>query len=242
MEAEVMFHVEGQSDLHHMVVNMAITVDQLMKCVVAEVGQPVAAIQAEWGQLSPSDLFADYFEPDVVYQAVLPKEDDPIPAGTLFADISDCVRQLGISWSGGELLFSRSTGKWDIEEFVEKVVGAVPVLLLVETATGIYGGYAAVAFPSPEEVEEGDEPWEFQADDPSGETFVFALQPEAGRFRMVEPWNAVNWGPTQFSFGENVTIWTDGTMFRDEGEYAVPEWWGFEQGPYLRFEVWRLTA
>jgi hypothetical protein len=155
-----------------------------------------------------------------------------IAAGTLLAENAQAVESLPVTLQVAELLLSKGAGKWDMGEFKAKVIGKAPLLVLVEFAGGVCGGFAAVPFQ--------DKVGEYVAD-PTGASFVFSLQPTAARYSLEDKARALHIWADGFSFHECVTIWNDGEMRRMDRTYAVPSDWKTGCVNFTRFEIWRVT-
>jgi hypothetical protein len=151
-----------------------------------------------------------------------------------------------VKFSKPELLMEKRDLKWEIDEFLQKVGGIAPTLLLVEMENGTEcGGLAGVAWP-PEDTD---------AKDPSKVSFIFSLGATPTRFDLVRAddqairsWDC-GFAFGSYSIGSDLAVWGDG-----DGCYAVgqkcyagprsdgsligtsPSW----KGPYARWELWRL--
>jgi hypothetical protein len=157
-----------------------------------------------------------------------------IQAGTLLAANRECVKSIKLELKAAELLLMKGGGPWDIGEFVTKVVGISPVLVVVEWPGGVCGGLAAVPFQH--------KPGEFTGD-PTGASFVFSLRPTVARYPLHEKASALLLGPFGFMFGLGcLAIAGTGEMHRREAVYAVPSCWAIGSvTPFKRFEVWRVA-
>jgi hypothetical protein len=150
----------------------------------------------------------------------------------------ELVEWLQVKPEVAELLLAKSAGPWDFGEFKAKVVGKAPLLVLVDFAGGVCGGFAAVPFP--------DRMDKFVADS-TGASFVFSLRPTVARFPLQDKAKAVHLAPEwggSFRFGICcLAIFSDGRMFRLENAYAVPSAWETRDWVKItRFEVWRVTS
>jgi hypothetical protein len=189
------------------------------------------AISLSGVKLDVNDSFVDYFEPDETFVLHIgPK----LAPGTLLAENAQAVESLQVMLQVAELLLAKGAGEWPFDEFKAKVVGKAPLLVIVEFAGGVCGGFAAVSFP--------DKAEEFVAD-PTGASFVFSLQPTA-RYPLKDSLEALILDSTPcFAFGNGcLGIFSDGDMGREERSYAVPSGWetdGYVK--FTRFEVWRVT-
>jgi hypothetical protein len=186
-------------------------------------------------ELDMNGSFVDYFEPDAVF--VLHVQPEVAP-GTLLAENAQAAESLQIKLRAAELLFAKGKGTWDFGEFKAKVVGKVPLLVIVEFAGGVCGGFAAVPF----------EDAGYTAD-PTGASFVFSLQPTVARYPLKDKAEAIYLGLSgggSIWFGDCLAIYSDGDMKRCEGRYAVPsDWWPGGTAHFVkftRFEVWHVTS
>jgi hypothetical protein len=135
-----------------------------------------------------------------------------------------------------ELLLAKGAGEWDFGELRAKVIGKAPILVIVEFAGGVCGGFAAVPFQ--------DKMDEWIAD-PTGASFVFSLRPTVARYPLKGKTKAVFLDSRcggGFKFGAPcLGIWNDGDMSRREETYAVPSGWG-GCVEFTRFEVCRVAS
>jgi hypothetical protein len=179
-----------------------------------------------------------------------------IAPGTLLAENAQAVESLPIELKAAELHIAKGSGPWDFGEFKAKVVGRAPLLVIVEFAGGVCGGFAAVPFED-EDVA-----------DPTGASFVFSLRPTAAWYPLKDKAIAVYLGSQGFSFGNLcLGIHRDGNMYRAEKptwqgsvrflfgdsclsigdrderlQYAVPSGWKTDGWVrFARLEVWRVT-
>jgi hypothetical protein len=70
-------------------------------------------------ELNCDHLFADYYEPEGVYQVRLGGN---IPGGTLLESSESKVRSLGVKLDAPQLLMEMEELKWSMDEFLEKGV------------------------------------------------------------------------------------------------------------------------
>jgi hypothetical protein len=181
------------------------------------------------------------------YTAVDPSIVEPVPAqetiapGTLLAENATAVESLQIKLKAAELRLAKGKGEWDLGEFKAKVVGEAPLLVIVEFAGGLCGGFAAVPF----EYKGG---WIDRDDnyvaDATGTSFVFSLRPTAARYPLQDKSKAHFLSGYGFQFGDTcLGIYDDGGMGRYENpHYAVPSGWETGDVKFTRFEVWRVTV
>jgi hypothetical protein len=157
-----------------------------------------------------------------------------VQAGTLLAANTQSVKSIKLELKAAELLLMKGAGPWDVGEFVSKVVGISPVLVVVEWAGGVCGGLAAVPFQHKIS--------EFTAD-PTGASFVFSLRPTVARYPLQDKASALLLGRGGFFFGLGcLAIAGTGEMHRREDTYAVPSGWAIRNvTSFKRFEVWRVA-
>jgi hypothetical protein len=185
-------------------------------------------------RLGMNDSLVDYFEPDEMFVLHIGPQVAP---GTLLAENARAVESLPINLQVAELLLAKGAGEWPFDEFRAKVIGAAPLIVLVEFAGGVCGGFAAVPFPA-------REGW---AADSTSSSFLFSLRPTAARYPLKDKANdkleALKLGTMSFKFGDQgLTIWNDGDMLRRVDTYAVPSGWARWYVKFTRFEVWRVTT
>jgi hypothetical protein len=155
--------------------------------------------------------------------------------GTLLAGSLDELNSISIEVKSAELLLAKGEGPWGIREFEENVVGQAPLVVLVESALGICGGFAAVPFE--------DRGICVPIADPSSASCVFSIKPTTARYPLTDEAEALGLGSFVFGFGGCLAICDDGGMVRGEYTYAVPSGWETSE-PYprfTRFECWRVT-
>jgi hypothetical protein len=193
-------------------------------------------------ELNCEHLFADYFEPDGVYQV---KVGGNIQEGTLLKWSESKVRSLGVNLKAPQLLMEMEESKWCMDEFWEKAGDFAPTLVLFKMKIGTEcGGVAGVPWPK-------KRVW--SAEDPSKGSFIFSLGATPARFDLVNPGNALYCGPWQFGFGygnSDLIIFATGAgcCSEGQGDYAGPREKGQLIGgtakmryePYERWELWRL--
>jgi hypothetical protein len=238
--AEISVIVEGLSEIHIIRVDLKLQVEGVVECVAEVVGVRLGDIRLGETVIPKEAPFVDYFEPDAVYN-VIPL--GTIPQGTLLASVQDSVSSLGVSLENAELLLTDCDGSLDMEAFNSKVVGVVPTLVLVETSEAIViGGFANVTWPGARgEVD-------MKAADPSGESFLFLLDPEPVRFAVTTRECAIDRNDRRFRFGPNgcLTLYEDGRLYTYSAwaGYAVePRWTSLpgSNGDHLkRLEIWRV--
>jgi hypothetical protein len=162
------------------------------KAVVAR-ANPGAAARALAGL--PRPLGTGAVKPGVVVPTPMPAN-VAIEARTLLATNAQALRSLQIELRAAELLLEKGAGKWPFEEFQGFVAGRAPVLVLVEAACGVCGGFATIPFAAGE-----GRGW-----DPTCTTFVFSLSPTAARCPLKKKTEALHLGRSGFMFG-----WHEGT-------------------------------
>jgi uncharacterized small protein (DUF1192 family) len=189
-----------------------------------------AALKAQFARVRTAPAPA---RPMVDGQVPVQQPGMTIQAGTLLSENAAGVKALGLELKGVERLLAKGRGRWKIGEFKSKVVGKAPVLVLVEWAGGICGGFAAVPFESG---------CSYTAD-PTGTSFVFSLQPTEARYALKNKATALIVALAGFRFGVGcLGVYYDGDMARCEETYAVPSCWGTGGCVmFTRFEVWRVA-
>jgi hypothetical protein len=186
--------------------------------------------------------------------AVSAKQIAPVPvplpaaarpqAGTLLAQSQAKMLSCHVSLANAQLLMNVKAGRFDMEEFVTKIVkpGLKPMLLLLEWKPGfVIGGFAAVAWPK-------REGFGTCTSDPEKKSFIFSLEPKARRFDLLEAEKALQRVADRrfrgFYFGKDLGVFDDGTCWsgsdyhyaggRDDGSFPDGE------AAFTRFELWSL--
>jgi hypothetical protein len=174
-----------------------------------------------------SDLFVDHVE----YDATIPL--GGVASGTLLAQCRDEARSLRLEVSAAKPVFAKGRGRWGLAKLGVNIVDVAPILVLVEFAGGVCGGFAAVPF-------QVSKCW---SADPAGASFVFSLRPTAARHHLQDAARALWLGSNGFMFGDCcLMILDDGSLFRYERTYAVSSGWEiWPLVPFTRFEVWHVT-
>jgi hypothetical protein len=126
--------------------------------------------------LNCDHLFADYYEPDGVYQVKIGRD---IPEGTLLKSRESKVRSFGVKLNAPQLLMEVEEGSvWSMDEFLEKAGEFAPTLVLIKMKNGTEcGGVAGVPWPK----KAG------KAADPVKDSVIFSLGATPARFDLVEP-------------------------------------------------------
>jgi hypothetical protein len=214
--------------------------EKQMKKVVDDSGAPAKEPTAVTEQRAARDaqMAKMQAEIDELRMRAVPREPSfaALPADSLLAENALAVESLQIKLKSAELLLAKRAGKWDIGEFKAKVIGKSPIVVLVEFAGGVCGGFAAVPFQ--------DKPGEYVAD-PTGASFVFTILPAVARHPLEEKAKALGMASTGFSFGYGpacLGVYGGGRMYRDDTTYAVPVGWRTCYVKYTRFEVWRVAC
>jgi hypothetical protein len=193
--------------------------------------------------LNLDHLFADYFEPEGVYQVKLGGN---IPEGTLLNSSESKVRALGVTLEAPQLLMEARGLTWSMDEFLEKAGDLAPTLMLIKMENGTEcGGVAGVPWPK----RGGAVDW-------AEGSFIFSLGAAPARFDLVRPGDALYCCPGYFQFGlcsAELFVFCDGrgcgsNNADGEGTYAGPREKGQLVGatagnytqPYERWELWRL--
>jgi hypothetical protein len=186
-------------------------------------------------------LFADYFEPEAIYQLKLAWN---YPEDTLLSSSQWKLRRLGVDLTAPRLLIAMEDLKWRFGEFWEKAGGFAPTLLLIKMKNGTEcGGVAGVPWPRNCEV----------AADYSKKSFIFSLGASPARFDLVSPDWALYCMSWSFGFGYGggdlfVRNNGGGCGSAGQGDYAGPREKGQLVGgaaeaslqSYERWEMWRL--
>jgi hypothetical protein len=191
-------------------------------------------------RLNDDHLFADYFEPEGIYQV---RVGGNWPEGSLLNRNECKLRSLGVTLDAPELLMEVHKLTWDLDEFQRKAGGFAPTLVLIELKNGTErGGVAAVPWPDTGVT----------AGDPTGGSFIFSLGAIPARFNLVEREAAVRFCRFGFMFGarEDLFMWNGGRGCGSDGQldYAGPRERGeliggnaaMHRQPYVRWELWRL--
>jgi hypothetical protein len=190
-------------------------------------------------ELNCGHLFADYFEPERVYEVMV---DGHIPKGTLLRTDKAKLQPLGVKLDSPQLLMEMEELKWSMDEFRKKAGDFAPTLVLVKMKNGtVCGGVAGV--PWPKSV------W---AADPAKDSFIFTLGATPARFDLVDPGKALYRCDDFFGFGDggnDMYLWGgDGCASFGQVSYAGPREKGQFIGgtaetwcqPYERWELWHL--
>jgi hypothetical protein len=171
-------------------------------------------------ELNCDHLFADYFEPDGVYQV---KVGGNIQEGTLLKSSESKVRSLGVNLTAPRLLMEMDELKWSMNEFWEKAGNFAPTLVLIRMKNGTEcGGVAGVPWPKRHcQV----------ASDASESSFIFSLGANPARFDLVKPDVALYCTKWSFGFGHEsrdlyVLNYGDGCGSLGGGDYAGPRGYG----------------
>jgi hypothetical protein len=190
-------------------------------------------------ELNCEHLFADYFEPEGIYQV---RVGGNIPEGTLLKSTESKVRSLGVNLKAPQLLMEMEELEWSMDEFLQKAGDFAPTLVLIKMKNGtVCGGVAGVPWPKQD----------VSASDPAKGSFIFSLGAAPVRFDLVNPAKALFCAEDSFGFGYNdlyVSNEGDGCGSCGQGDYAGPrekgqlvggtaEEWGED---YERWELWRL--
>jgi hypothetical protein len=125
-------------------------------------------------ELNCDHLFADYFEPEGVYQV---KVGGNIREGTLLKSSESKLEPLGVNLVAPQLLMEVEELTWSMDEFLEKAGDFAPTLVLIKMKNGtVCGGVAGVPWPK----------WG-NAADPTKGSFIFSLGATPVRFDLVKP-------------------------------------------------------
>jgi hypothetical protein len=192
-------------------------------------------------ELNCEHLFADYFEPEGVYQV---KVGGIVQEDTLLKASESKVRSLGVNLKSPQLLMEMEELKWSMDEFWQKAGDFAPTMVLIKMKNGTEcGGVAGVPWPKKYDL----------AADPEKDSFIFSLGATPVRFNLVRPERALYCDNDSFGFGyngEGLFILNNGVGCgsRDEGAYAGRREWGQLVGAtaeewveaYERWELWRL--
>jgi hypothetical protein len=190
-------------------------------------------------ELNCDHLFADYFEPEGVYQVRIGN----IQEGTLLKSSEAQVRSLGVNLTLPRLLMEIEELEWSIDEFLAKAGDFAPTLVLIKMKNGAEcGGVAGVPWPK-----------KWYAADPAEASFIFSLGATAARFDLVKPEEALYCCGIFLGFGDcgiDLRIWNGiyGCGSFGQAGYAGPRDPGQLVGgtaetcrqPYERWELWRL--
>jgi hypothetical protein len=194
-------------------------------------------------ELNCEHLFADYYEPEGVYQV---KVGGNIQEGTLLNSSESKVRSLGVNLTSPQLLMEMEELEWSMDEFLKKAGDFAPTLMLIKMKNGtVCGGVAGVPWPKK---------WE-TAVDPAKGSFIFSLVATPARFDLVNPEKALVCTNLRFGFGDDgydLCIVANDDVCGSLGQvsYAGPRQTGqliartaddyryFQ--PYERWELWRL--
>jgi hypothetical protein len=201
-------------------------------------------------ELNCGNLFADYFEPERIYQV---RVEGDIPDGTLLKSSEAKLRPLGVKLDSPQLLMKMNELKWSIGEFLEKAGGFAPTLVLIKMKNGTEcGGVAGVPWPK-----------SGTAADPAKDSFVFSLGATPTRFDLVKPEQALYRTSSSLGFGyepfacmfdespggcdlgvaSGVGCGSDGQGAyagpRENGQLIGRTGWGWFQ-PYEGWELWHL--
>jgi hypothetical protein len=165
-------------------------------------------------------------------EATPPRPLQTVTPGTLLVENAPAVDALGLELKAAEPLMAKGGGPWDFGGFKAMVIGKSPVLVLVEFAGGVCGGFAAVPFEKDELTA-----------DPTGTSFVFSLRPVAARYALKDKAEALYLWPDCFQFGDGcLSIRNTGDMARREETYAVPSDWDTGGSvKFTRFEIWQVA-
>jgi hypothetical protein len=192
-------------------------------------------------ELNCDHLFADYFEPDGVYQVNVGGN---IPEGTLLCANDTALGALGVNLIAPELLLEVDELEWSMDEFPEKAGDFAPTLVVIKMKNGTEcGGVAEVPWPKPL----------VKAADPAKGSLIFSLGATPARFDLVNPELALYCSSAGFVFGygsADLFVWGNGDDCGSDSEasYAGPREKGQLIGgttedyfqPYERWELWRL--
>jgi hypothetical protein len=95
--------------------------------------------------LDGDEIFADYFEPDAVYQVRVGRN---CPEGTLLSASESEVKALGVNLMEPQLLMEMEELWWSMDEFLKKAADFAPTLVLIKMKNGtVCGGVAGVPWP-----------------------------------------------------------------------------------------------
>jgi hypothetical protein len=191
-------------------------------------------------ELNCDHLFADYYEPEGIYQVKLGGN---IQENTLLKSSESQVRSLGVNLTAPQLLMEVKELEWRMDEFLEKAADFAPTLVLIKMKKGTEcGGVAGVPWPNMDAV----------MGDPAKGSFIFSLGATPARFDLVNPNGALFCTRVGFGFGDDcdLFIFTTGLGCGSLGQedYARPREMrqligGTAQDcfqPYERWELWRL--
>jgi hypothetical protein len=190
--------------------------------------------------LNLEHLFADYFEPEVIYHV---KVGGNVPDGSLLNSNEAKLRSLGVKLEAPQLLMEMEELEWNIDEFLEKAGDVAPTLVLIKMKSGTEcGGVAGVPWPK-----------SGAAADPANGSFIFSLGATPARFDLIQPDEALFccWGWFEFGSGTSELYVMNnggGCGSEGQGDYAGPRERGQLIGrtvddyrqPYERWELWRL--
>jgi hypothetical protein len=189
-------------------------------------------------------MFADYFEPDGVYQVRVGWN---CPEGTLLKSSESQVKALGVNLMELQLLMEMDELEWSMDEFWEKAADFAPTLVLIKMKNGtVCGGVAGVSWPK-----------SGGAADPAKGSFIFSLGATPARFDLIGPEGALFCGDDLFGFGcegDDLFVYNDGDgcgscdeFEDDQSAYTGPRGKGQLVGAtvgdtewYERWELWRL--
>jgi hypothetical protein len=192
-------------------------------------------------ELNCDHLFADYFEPEAVYQI---KPEGNYPEGTLLKSNEPKLKPLGVNPTAARLLMEMEKLQWSMDEFLEKANDFAPTLVLIKMKNGTEcGGVAGVPWPKKHEMRA----------DPAKGSFIFWLGANPARFDLVISERALFAKPWAFGFGGvsgDLFVLSDGSgcAAYGQGDYAGPREMGQLIGgiaeaysqAYERWELWRL--
>jgi hypothetical protein len=128
------------------------------------------AISVFGQQLDGNELFADHFEADAKFVVHL------LPEGTLLAECFESSKpstRPNRSGSRWRPLCSSSQRVWTRGRSMS--LRKAPVIVLIEFAGGVCGGFTAIPFEDARHVA-----------DSTGTSFVFSLRPKAQRYQLAD--------------------------------------------------------
>jgi hypothetical protein len=219
------------------------SVGDVMKKVSEVTGKKGASIWSSDIRLDCEHPFADYFESEATYVIKLVNE---YPEGSLMLTSSEKLEGFGVDLTNAKLLMEVKAGRFDMEEFVTKVVEPEvnPTVLLLEWQPGfVVGGFAGVPWPKDESL------FGSFAADSQRKSFIFSLDPNARRFGLLRTsdalWRATVGNRRGFVFGYDLGVYDNGTCNSSSSAYAggrdhsnFPGGWGSVS--FTRFELWAL--
>jgi hypothetical protein len=122
-EVEILVSVDDEVDSHSILVNAGDRVETIVEDIARELGAPLMDICLGETRIPKDAVFADYFEPDVVYQARSPSY---LPPGIVRALSCEDASSFVISVEhAATLLMSMGPGRWDWKD-LEAVLDMAP--------------------------------------------------------------------------------------------------------------------